>query len=170
MAMAVVVLAGGFGSKVLELVVADGDDFFIGQDAFEDFHEVARADAGDDFAFFEFAVLVFHKDEKFAERAEDGAAGHGNGGLGFAEVDTKESSVIRAEAVIGIRDRGVEMETGVLGGVAGVEALENAAKFLAGEDIEEQSGQGPDLDFVEFGRLEDEALSEELGVVAHFDQ
>ena len=169
-AVTVVILTGGFGAEVLELVVADGDNLFIGQDTFEDFHEVARADAGDDVTFFEFAVLIFHKDEEFSERAEDGAAGNSNGGLGFAEGDTEESSVIWAQAVIGIGDGRVEVKTGFLGGVACIEALEDAVEFLALEDIERERGGCANLDFVEFGRLEDEALREEFGVIAHFDK
>ena len=70
----------------------------------------------------------------------------------------------------GIRDGGVEVETRILGGVAGVEALEDPREFLAGKNIKREGGSRADLDFVEFRGLEDEALREELGVIADLDE
>ena len=171
MAVAVFVrAAGGLGSKVLELVVADRNDFFIRQDAFEDFDEISGADASDDLAFFKLALVIFDKDKKFSERSEDGAAGYSDDGLGFPERDAEVSAIIRAKAVRGIRDGGVEVETRILGGVAGVEALEDPGEFLAGKNIKREGGSRADLDCVEFGGLKNQALREELDVIANLDK
>ncbi len=165
-----VVPAGGFGSEVLELVVANGDDFFIGKDPFDDLDEVSGADASDDLPFFKLALVIFDKDKKFSERSEDGAAGNSDDGQGFPERDAEISAIIRAKAVRGIRDGGVEVETRILSGVASVKALKDAGELLAGKNIERERGGRADLDFVEFGGLEDEALREELGVIADLDE
>ena len=169
-AVAVVVLAGGFRAEVLELVVADCDDFFVRQDAFEDFDEISRADAGDDLAFFKLALVIFDIDEKFTERAENGAARNGDDRLGLAQGNPKVPAEVRTKAVVGIGNRGVEMEPRILGGVAGVEPLKCPGEFLAGENIQREGGSRADPDFVEFGRLENQALSEELRVITDFDK
>ena len=171
--MTVVVLvpaSSGCGSEVLELVVADGDDLFIRQDAFEHFHKVPRADACDNFSFFKSALVVFHKDEKFTQRAEDCAAGDGDGGLGVGQGDTEGATEIRSESVVWVRNRSVNVEAWIVGCVACIETLEDAGKFGVGEDIQKQRGWSADLDLVEFWRLENEALGEKLGVVANFNE
>jgi hypothetical protein len=168
--VAVVVFGGSFGAEVLELVISDGDDFFTGEDAFDDFHEVAGAQACDDIAFLKMGVVVFDKNELASECSQNGSAGNGDDGLRFAQGDAEVSAEIRAQAVVGIRNRGVDMESGIVHGMACIQALEGSLEFLAGKNIESESGRRAHAEGVEFWGLEDETLREEFGVIADFDK